>query len=223
MFSIINLQQGRPMSQCYKWIGMLFLLLLTFVNGVHAHIREWEEWEDIIRYRVTRSDYILSTEFNMSNERYSLGKVVKSVFHITTHYQAYDRFGMYEGQGICRFFCLGSFYTWGTEIDVYDVNGEKVGMIDGQALSSEPAKFSFYGAMGQRVAIGYLDQNCMGFTLVDPENSAFVLASLTRNFKADTPDDWDVVIYDPERMPARLVKIFAAFVCDTQNKFKPDL
>jgi hypothetical protein len=102
-------------------------------------------------------------------------------------------------------------------------NGAYKGMIDGQVVSSEPAKFSFYNAHDQRVAIGYLDQNCMGFSLVDPDNSAFVLARLTRNFILDTIDNWDVAIYHSERISPQLVKIFAAFVCDTQDKFKPDL
>ena len=93
--------------------------------------------------------------------------------------------------------CLGVFYAWGTKIDVDDVPGNKVGVIDGQVMTTEPAKFSFYDELGNRVAIASLDKNCMGFSIVDPENSAFVLARLTRNFILDTLDNWDVVIYQP--------------------------
>jgi hypothetical protein len=196
----------------------LALLLVANIGYIDA-----KELEDCTSYRVTRSDYRFSTIFDMATERYPIGSVVKSVFHIATHYDSYDRFGMYEGQGICRIFCLGLFYTWGTEIDIYNMEGDKVGMIDGQMASAEPAKFSFYDACGQRVAIGYLDHNCAGFSLVDPDNSSFVLARLTRNFILDTVDNWDVAVYYPEIIPLHLVKIFAAFVCDTQNKFKPDL
>jgi hypothetical protein len=206
------------MNKYYQWISLLTLWLGASVCHIEA-----KEIDNVVGYRVTRSDYTFSTVFDMATEKNLLGSVVKSVFHIATHYDAYDRFGIYEGQGICRLLCLGLFYTWGTEIDLYDADGEKVGMIDGQVMSSETAKFSFYDAYGQRVAIGYLDQNCMGFSLVDPDNSSFVLARLSRNFILDTVDNWDVVIYHPELIPPRLVKIFAAFACDTQNKFKPDL
>jgi hypothetical protein len=201
-----------------KWFGMLVLLLLIFNNHVEA-----KEQNDVMKYRITRSDYYFSTVFDMANDWEPLGSVLKGIFHVTTHYHAYDRRGIYEGQGICRLFCMGLFYTWATEIDVYDAEGYKAGLIDGQVMSSEPAKFSFYDENGQRVAIAYLDQNCMGFSLVDPGNSSFVLARLTRNFIPDTIDNWDVAIYYPEKISPRLVKIFAAFVCDTQNKFKPDL
>ena len=206
------------MKQYVKWIGMLAFVLWTCISHIEA-----KEMDNVISYRVTRSDYTFSTIFDMATDKNLVGSVVKSVFHIATHYDAYDRFGIYEGEGICRLFCLGLFYTWGTEIDLYNAEGEKVGMIDGQVMSSETAQFSFYDAFGQRVAIGYLDQNCMGFSLVDPNNSSFILARLSRNFILDTIDNWDVVIYHPERISPRLVKIFAAFACDTQNKFKPDL
>lgn len=201
--------------QIHKWIWTLALLLLS--SNSYAEVNH-----ESLNYRVSRNDYYFSTIFDMSTDKQSMGSVLKSVFHLTTHYDAYDCFGLYEGQGICRFFCLGLFYTWGTEIDVYDADGNRIGLIDGQVMTAEPAKFSFY-ADGNCAAIGYLDQNCMGFSLVDPKNPTFVLAQLKRNFILDTVDNWDVMIYHPELLPPRLVKIFAAFVCDTQHKFKPDL
>lgn len=202
-----------------RWIGLLLLVFLHSFHFLNAADKE----EQPNYYRVTRSDYTFSTVFNMSAEKESVGSIVKSMFNITTHYDSYDRYGLYEGRGICRLLSLGSFYTWATEIDIYDENGEYSGMIDGQAVSTEPAKFSFYNENGERVAIGYLDQNCMAFSLVDPNNSSFVLARLTRNFIVDTIDNWDIVIYHPNYISSQLVKIFAAFVCDTQDKFKPDL
>lgn len=202
-----------------QWISLLGLLLLTSFSQMNAS----EISSTSPHYRVTRSDYTFSTVFDMSTDKESMGSIVKSIFNVATHYDSYDRFGLYKGTGSCRLFCLGLFYTWATEIDVYDEQGQYTGMIDGQVVSAEPAKFSFYNSDGQRVAIGYLDQNSMGFSLVDPDNAAFVLARLTRNFIVDTVDSWDVVIYHPERIPSPLVKIFAAFVCDTQDSFKPDL
>lgn len=190
---------------------LLFLFVTSF------------SYAQTINYKVTRSDYTFSTIFDMATEKSNFGTIVKSVFHIATHYDSYDRFGLYEGQGICRMATLGLFYTWATEIDIYDSHGNRIGMIDGQVISTEPAKFSIYDAANNRICIAYLDKNCMHFELVDPHNSALIIARLTRNFIADTLDNWDVSLYRPDLLPKEFLKIFAAFACDTQNKFKPDL
>lgn len=200
------------------WLATLYLFFVFCIPLVNASTNE-----EALNFRVTRSDYTFSSVFDMANEKKNLGSVVKSVFHITTHYDSYDRFGLYEGRGICRMVTLGLIYNWATEIDIYHTHGNKIGMIDGQVVSSEPAKFSFYDADDNRICIAYLDQNCMGFVLVDPENSSFVLARLTRNFILDTIDNWDISLYHPDRLPLKFVKIFAAFACDTQDSFKPDL
>ncbi len=213
-----NFNLDNTMKRSLKWIGFLTILVCYYLT-----FNILEAKDNTISYQVKRSDYTFSTVFDMSTEKLSMGSVVKSVFHIKTHYDAYDRFGLYEGQGICRISGLGVLYTWATEIDLYDAEGNEAGMIDGQVVSTEPAKFSFYDAIGQRVAIGYLDQHCMGFTLVDPDNSSFILARLNRNFIQGAVDNWDVIIYHPERISPLQVKVFAAFVCDTQHKFKPDL
>lgn len=198
--------------------GIIFSFLACFIGYLEAN-------QDVINYQVSLSDYTFSTVFDMKthHKHQSMGSIVKSVFQVRTHYDAYDYQGRYEGQGICRLACLGLFYSWGAEIDVYDAQGNKIGFIDGQVMSSEPAKFSFYDENDNRIAIAYLDQNCAGFSLVDPQNSAFILARLERNFIKDTIDNWNVNLYYPEFVSHHLVKIFAAFVCDTQDKFKPDL
>ena len=198
--------------------AVLSLLLLIFLCPLSA-----SHTNDNLNYRVTRSDYTFSTVFDLASEKHPVGSVVKSVFHTAKHYDSYDRYGLFEGQGICGLGPLGLFYSWAAEIVLYNAYGEIIGRISGQLISSEPAKFGFYDALDNQICIAYLDQNCMGFVLVDPDNSAFVLARLTRNFILDTIDNWDVSIYYPERIPSKFVKIFSAFVCDTQNNFKQDI
>ena len=202
----------------FSWPAAFFLLISISVIPLYALSKE-----ETTSYRVTRSDYTLSSVFEMTNEKTNFGSVVKNIFHVATHYDSYDRYGLYEGQGICRILTLGLIYTWAAEIDIYDAHGDRIGMIDGQVISSEPAKFSFYDAEGNRICIAYLDQHCTGFVFVDPDNSAFILAHLTRNFIVDTIDNWEASLYHPERLPKLFLKIFAAFACDTQNDFKPDL
>lgn len=196
-----------------------YLFVLTFL--LSKQLTATIEIEPL-HYHTTRKDYALSTTFEMSNHHGSQGSIVKSLFHLTTHYDAYDRYGLYEAQGVCRFFCLGRFSYRATEIDVHDDRGNYVGFIDGQIFTSEPAKFSFYDAEGKHVAIGYLDYNCSGFSIVNPAKTNEILARLSRHFIQDAVDYWDVVIYDSERISPILIKIFAAFACDTQNSFKKD-
>jgi hypothetical protein len=45
-----------------------------------------------------------------------------------------------------RIFCLGLFRAWGAEFDVYDKQGNIIGVIDGQVATTESAKYSIYNA-----------------------------------------------------------------------------
>jgi len=200
-------------KQVIYFVIFLCLTMQTFLMGSGT---------ESVHYQVTKQRYTFSTSFEMANARHSMGSVIKSIFHLTTNYDAYDQYGLYEGQGVCRFFCLGLFYKWATEIDVYNDQGSYVGFIDGQVATSEPAKFSFYNAERERVAIAYLDQDCLGFKLINPNQSNEILAHLRRNFIPDVPDYWDVNIYNTENLSLALVKIFAAFACDTQDSFRKD-
>lgn len=173
-----------------------------------------------LHYHVTRHEHAYSTSFELTRRSMPAGSIVRSVFHLNTHYDVYDRYQLYEGQGVCRFFCLGLFYDWGTEIDVYNDQGTYVGLIDGNVFSSQPAQFTFYHADQTRAAIAYLDQHCLGFTIVDPIDTNVVLARLTRHYMEGEVDYWDVIIYDVDRIPQALVKVFAAFACDSQDNFK---
>lgn len=203
-----------------KKLLMLSLLFLCCNQTVWA---QTEKGTAITRkYDIVRNDYSFSTVFELSEEECLVTSVVKSVFNVRTHYALHDPCGVYKGQGICRFFCLGLFYTWGTEIDVYDEEGNKVGLIDGQAASSESAKFSLYNEEGEKVGIAYLDKNCSAFSIVHPQNSSHLIARLGRKFVEDTVDYWTVAIYDSQAIPERVLQVFAAFACDTQDKFKKD-
>ena len=194
-----------------------YLLIIVCMGPVDAYSKN-----ESLNFQVVRSDYTFSSVFDMANEKVNFGSVVKSIFHITTHYDSYDRYGLYEGQGICRLVTLGLIYPWATKIDIYNLNGIKMGMIDGQVLYSEPVIFAFYDAEDHQICLAYLDQNGMGFVLTDPENPGVVFARLKRHALSDNPDHWDISVYHPDRLPLKFVKIFAAFVCDKQNKFKPE-
>lgn len=178
--------------------------------------------DNVDEYTVMQSDYRFSTVFDMYSNEQLMGSVEKSIFHVREHYTLYDGDGKYVAQGIKSPFNLGLFYKWATEIDIYDENGNHIGKIDGQVVSSEEAKFSIYDYKGDKVGIAYLDKNCGAFTIFDPNNSSRMFARLSRNFVLDTIDHWDVAVFKNCTISPYIIQIFAAFACDTQEYFKSD-
>ncbi len=197
-------------------IRLLIAVIFLSFTGLHA------KESDAISYNIQKKEYTLSTVFELTTPSKLMGTVVKSSLRVRTHYDLYDAKGTHKATAICRVLTLGLIYDWGTEMDVYDTAGQPLGMIDGQVVTGTPAKFSFYDATGHPVGIGYLDKNCTGFTIVNPNDEYHMIAQYTRRFIENTIDSWDVAIYDEEQIPLELLSVFGAFAVDRQNAFKPD-
>lgn len=197
-----------------KTISLFFVSLLGLCTQSFAASESFKVYEQ---------DYMFSKVFEMSSNEGLSGSVCKSFFRVRTNYDLYDRKGEFEAMGICRVLTLGLIYSWATEMDIYGQNGQYIGLVDGQMMTTAEAKFSLYDASLNRIGIVYLDETFVSFTIVDPNNERHVLASLKRNFIADTVDNWDVNIYEKEAVDLRMIKIFAAFAVDTQKAFKADL
>lgn len=192
---------------------MLSLTAFSFAATTDNHVN---------KYRITKNDYAFSTVFEMSSDYQFVGSIVKSVFHLTTHYDVYDNRGNFQSQGIYRLLTLGAFYSWGVEIDIYDTENNKIGYIDGQVATTEPAKFSIYDGANNRIAIAYLEKNRAAFSIVDPDNTSHVYVRLSRNFLLDTVDYWDITLYEPDLISETIIQVFSAFAVDSQNSFKED-
>lgn len=203
-----------------RHIFILLALLLSFVTD--PVLATDKSTGSALTFSVRRQDYMFSTVFEISSPVEHIGSVYKSSFSIRTHYDLYDSLGNHESNGICRVLTLGVLYSWAREIDVYDAQGMTVGMIDGQLATGASAKFSIYNAEGNKAGIAYLDKNGAAFSVVDPANEQRMIASLKRNFVANTLDHWDVTIYDKDAIDMRILKTFAAFAVDSQNDFKKD-
>lgn len=200
----------------------IFFYLMLLTSTLCHTMGEAAQSESGLKFNVHQQDYTFSTVFEFRSDKDFLGTVVKSVFRVRTNYDLYDKLGKFEAVGICRIFTLGIFYAWGTEIDVWDQNDNYVGLIDGQAMTGAGAKFSIYDAKSNRVGIAYLELGGTSFSIVDPDNESRYLVSLTRHFVEGIVDDWNVTVYDPNAIDMRIVKIFAAFAIDSQEKFKDD-
>lgn len=178
--------------------------------------------EQVTHYKVEKDEHSWYTTFVLASDKRLFGTVKKTIFHVTDHYDFYDVHGEFKAQGRSRIFCLGRVAAWGTELDISDADGNKIGMIDGQWATSAPAKFSIYDAKGTRVGIAYLEQNCSAFTIIDPNNYEHLLVRLARNFILDKKDHWDIHVFENHAIPNEILQIFVSFACDTQDQFKVD-
>ncbi len=178
-------------------------------------------------FNVYQKDYRFSTVFEMESHGKSQGTAQKSVWRwlkpLRDTYDIYSESGELQAVGIGRIFCLGLFRPWGAEFDVYNPKGERIGVIDGQVVTTESAKFSIYNAEGVRVGIAYMDLKNAGFSIFHPEKTSLVLAYLRRNFIADQTDHWTITVNDEAGLiDPRILKVFTAFAVDKQGYFKED-
>lgn len=178
-------------------------------------------------FNVYQKDYRFSTVFEMESHGKSQGTAQKSLFRwlkpLRDTYDIYSENGEWQATGIGRIFCLGFFRPWGAEFDVYNPKGERIGVIDGQVVTTESAKFSIYNSEGTRVGIAYMDIKNAGFSIFHPENPNLVLATLRRNFIADQTDNWTITVNDDAGLiDPRILKVFTAFSVDKQGYFKED-
>jgi len=178
-----------------------------------------QAFADPYSYTVTEHPYRFSTYFEMQGKNGFEGRAIKSALTARTTYDLYDAAGVYEAQGIVQALSLGSLFAWGKDIDVYDAKGIQIGFIDGQALTTASAKYSFYDGSNKLLAIAYLDYQCSGFVVMAGERT---IAHLRRNFVEHVTDHWDIKLYDPSAIDLRLLKVFSAFAIDYQEYFKED-
>ena len=179
-----------------------------------------QAWASPLSYTITKNVYLFSTYLELDGNDSYEGRVIKNHLSIRTIYDLYGRNGEYEAQGVCQILSLGALFPWAKDIDVYDANGNRIGFIDGQLLTTTAAKYSFYNQSNEIVANAYLDWNCSAFTIMTPNEK--IVARLKRSFVLEDIDSWKVVAYDSELLDLRIIKVFSSFVIDSQGYFKED-
>ena len=189
-------------------------LLILFIAGVQA-------WPCSILYTITKNVYFGCTYFEMDGKDQYEGRVAKNHFSLRSIYDLYDPLGKYEAQGICRLLSLGALAASFGEIDVYDASGALIGFIEGRLWTVSAAKFSFYNSFNEPIANAYLDWNCSSFTIISLNGQT--IARLKRIFVRDDIDHWEVAIYKPELLDARVIKVFSSYTIDKHGYFKEDI
>ncbi len=94
-------------------------------------------------------------------------------------------------------------------------------MISGSFATLETAKYNLYEydekGYATLVGIAYANADFSGFKIVPSSTDPRPIATLTRNYNNHT---WSVDVNMPAMIDDRLIRIFAGFVIDFEDKFK---
>lgn len=172
-------------------------------------------------FLITKDVYKFSEVYQIKSplkETYP-GSIKKSAFRIRTNYDLSNKDG-WQATGITRIISLGALYPWAVDIDIYDTRGVQIGMIDGDMATLESARFNLYeyDEAGKATAVGvaYANSAFNRFVILESSDNPHPIAELNRNF---SDNNWGVTMHYPEKIDDRIIRIFAGFVVDYQDKF----
>lgn len=202
------------------YFRLLFLILTIASAGqLLSAVHEVHPYE----FEVHKDAYMFSTDFQIDSNNTYIGNVKKSKLRVFTSYDLRNEHG-WQATGVMNPVSLGLIYPWASEIYIHDTRKKTIACIDGQVVARY-AQFSLYQYDEEenytRIGIAYLDADRDTFTILLPDNSGRVIARLQRVGVSGGRDYWKVKVHHPEIIDDRLIRIFAAFVCDFQDDFKP--
>ena len=211
----------------YKGVAACFsgaLLLLSSVGMAQNYgVFEDHPYEFVVKKSVSKfsEKYIFSAPTEKTGQTYPTtypGVVKKSSFRVRTSYDLSNQNG-WQATGITRLLSFGALYSWATDIDIYDTRNVKIGFIDGVVATLESAKYSLYSydeaGNAKEVAVVLANSDFSHFSISTPGNY-LPIGDLNRNLGQDT---WTVTVATPGVVDDRIIRIFAGFVMNYQDKF----
>ena len=107
---------------------LLFLMAFGFLSA--------ETQDPTWRIVKNKPFFSLTAEFECRKNEDLDGKLIRTGrFAPRYYYDLYDSKHQFLARGITRAFSLGQIFPWGMEIDVYDMNGDYLGLIDGKTFT----------------------------------------------------------------------------------------
>jgi hypothetical protein len=210
-----------------RFLQALFCSVLLLGNVIAAADEGYGIYEDhpyqfVVSKTVSRfSESYMITQPKPEHSAYLNtypGKIKKSVFRMKTTYDLSDANG-WQATGSIRLISLGLVYSWASVIDIYDTRGVKIGVISGSMATLESAKFALYSydenGYSSLVGIALANADFTHFAITTPQNSLSI-ADLQRDLSKNV---WTVLVTTPGIIDDRLVRIFAGFLVDYQDKF----
>lgn len=195
----------------------LFLLFTILSSVALASVHE----EHPYTFTMSRHVYKTSEQFQIKSTQQDTypGTVKKSAFRIRDNYDLSNKDG-WQATGITRILSPGILYHWAKDIDIYDTRGVKIGVVGGKFATLEAAKFSIYEydeeGNYKEIAAAYATPDFQRFAILETPDNPHALAEINRNVNEKT---WTVSVHYPEKLDDRIVRIFAAFIMDHEDKF----
>lgn len=195
-----------------------FFVFFTILSQVSmASVHEDQPYNFLITKDVYKYSEIY--QINSPHQETYPGSIKKSSFRIRTNYDLSNKDG-WQATGITRIISLGTLYPWAKDIDIYDTRGIQIGLIDGSLATTESAKFNIYeyddAGNYTEIGIAYANPDFSRFVILMSSNNPHPIAEMNRNFSDNT---WSVSVHYPEKIDDRILRIFAGFVVDHQDKF----
>lgn len=137
----------------------------------------------------------------------SEGKVAEHMFQLSRSFTWTD------GSGATRATARVAILTWGTEINVYDGTGNKVGSIEERVFSSLWKTWTAYDikdANGKEIAVSDKTE-WMGTTIILTAPDGTRLAKLDRPWINPMGDTWNITIQKPGSVDNRILVMIGAF------------
>ena len=202
------------------FLGLFFLSSSVMADGYGVY--ENHPYEFLIKKNISQfsETYIISPSAQgmTSLQRTYSGAVKKSAFRVRTNYDLSNQKG-WQATGITRLLSLGVMYSWATDIDIYDTRNVKIGFIDGSIATLEAARYDIYSYDEQgnanQVGVALSNADFTRFSITSPGNY-LPIAELVRDQKNNA---WTVTVTEPGIIDDRIIRIFAGFVTNYQDKF----
>ncbi len=190
------------------------LCFLFFICFCSLAIAEEHECLEPYFYRVRVDSHFFSIDFEMESDWYTFGEIKKASFGFRAGYYLYNPEGKYRGYAFSRFFCLGAFFNWAAQMDIYDEEGKKIGSFEGEKTKEELIRFQLMNEEEEVIAFAYVDATGTGVSLVEPDQENYTIAIFSRDLSVGTQDIWEAHVYDPLAVDPRIMKLFSAFIAD---------
>ncbi len=205
-----------------KTVLLGFLFFTSIVNASGYGVFEHHSYEFLIKKNISKFSeayrIYAPLQGTTSYPTTYPGMIKKSAFRVRTNYDLSNQEG-WQATGITRMLSMGIVYPWATDIDIFDTRGVKIGFIDGNIATLESAKFDLYSydEQGQATKVGVALANAdfTHFSITSPGNY-LPIAELARHTKDDA---WAVTVTVPDTIDDRIIRIFAGFVVNYQDKF----
>lgn len=202
------------------FFGLAFIS--SSVIAAEYGVFENHPYEFVIKKNVSKfsESYVISQPAKgmASYEPTYPGTVKKSAFRIRTNYDLSSQQG-WQATGITRLLSMGVLYSWATDIDIYDTRQVKIGVIDGSIATVESARYDIYSYDEQgkatQVGVALASADFTRFSITTPGNY-LPIAELNRDKQNNA---WTVAVTAPEIIDDRIIRIFAGFVINYQDKF----